>query len=527
MTHPTATILIVDDEAQNRKLLEALLKPEGYRTVCAANGEEALASIAQHAPDLILLDIMMPGMGGHRVASLLKANPATSHIPIIMVTALTDRSARLAGLDAGAEEFLTKPIDRAELWLRVRNLLRLKEFGDFLQNHGRILEEQVLARTAALQLFRGAMDATADAIVLVRRSTMRFVEVNATACHMLGYTREELLQMSPAQLGATTPEALGLAYDAIITGHGTNGLTETRIRRKDGSGVQVEMHEHAQCDGADWVIVHVARDITERKQAQEEVLRLNADLEERVQQRTAQLQAANRELEAFSYSVSHDLRTPLSAIDGFSSLLDKDMGAGASSERGKHYLARIRAGVVQMGGLIDALLMLAQVSRTGLCWDSVDLSALAETVLNSYREREPGRMAELDIRPGLVVRGDPHLLLQVLDNLLGNAWKFSGRQPRTHITFRREDGPDGEAVYIVRDNGAGFDMTYSKQLFGAFQRLHSDSEFAGTGIGLATVHRIITRHGGRVWAESAPGQGASFHFTLGGPAAVMDTGVMH
>jgi PAS domain S-box-containing protein len=517
MTSAPATILIVDDESQDRKLLEALLRPEGYLTLSAANGEEALASVAQRAPDLILLDIMMPGMDGCQVASQLKANPATANIPIIMLTALIDHSARLAGLDAGAEEFLTKPVNRAELWLRVRNLLRLKEYGDFLKHHSRLLEEQVQARTADLQRFRTAMDATADAIFLTNRSTMRFVEVNATACAMLGYTREELFQMDAAQLGAATHEQLERAYDAIIAGPATNELTETRVRRKDGTQLQVEVHRQAQRAGADWIIVSVLRDITERKQSQKEIFRLNAELEERVRRRTAQLQAANQELEAFSYSVSHDLRTPLSAIGGFSGLLGKEIGASTASVRSKHYLNRINAGVKQMSELIDALLLLAQVSRISLRWDSVDLSAMAETVLNGYREREPDRVVQFDIQPDLVAQGDPRLLQQVLENLLGNAWKFSSQQPQTSIAFQCVTSTDGETVYSMQDNGAGFDMAFSEKLFAAFQRLHTVSEFAGTGIGLATVHKIVTRHGGKIWAKSAPGQGATFSFTLGRP----------
>lgn len=274
MTDPAATILIVDDEMQNRKLLEALLRSEGYVTLSAANGEEALGAIAQRAPDLVLLDIMMPGMDGYQVASILKANPATSNIPIIMVTAQIDRSARLAGLNAGAEEFLTKPVDRAELSLRVRNLLRLKELGDFLQNHSAILEQQVRTRTVDLQRFRTAMDATADAIVLVTRGTMRLVEVNATACTMFGYTREELLEVSPAQLGTATLEDLENVYDAIIAGHGTNVVMETHIRRKDGSELQVDVHRRAQLFGVDWIIVGVMRDITERKIAEQRLHQL-------------------------------------------------------------------------------------------------------------------------------------------------------------------------------------------------------------------------------------------------------------
>ncbi len=257
------------------------------------------------------------------------------------------------------------------------------------------------------------------------------------------------------------------------------------------------------------------RDITERKQARDEVVRLNASLEERVQQRTAQLQAANDELQAFSFSVSHDLRTPLTSIAGFSGLLARQTHAGPAAERTRHYLARIAAGVTQMGELIDALLKLARLSQIALQWSTVDLSALAETVLKGYQAGEPDRAVQWDVQPGLVAEGDSRLLLQVFEQLLGNAWKFSNQQAQTHIAFSRVVSPDGEAVYVVQDNGVGFDMAYSSKLFGTFQRLHTPSEFAGAGMGLVTVQRIIARHGGRIWADSSPELGARFCFTLG------------
>lgn len=267
MDEPAPSILIVDDELLNRKLLETLLHPEGYRTRVATSGEQALISIADDPPDLILLDVMMPDMDGYQVAAILKADPATANIPIVMLTARSDHDARLAGLTAGAEEFLIKPIDRAELWLRVRNLLRLKAGSDFLQSQSSILEQQVQSHTCDLRLFRSAMDAAAEGIFLVSRSTMCFVEINATACQMLGYTRDELFQLGPEAVATIALSQLENIYDAIILEQGSQESSETQFRRKDGSKLQVEIRRHAQRSGADWIIVGIVRDITERKEA--------------------------------------------------------------------------------------------------------------------------------------------------------------------------------------------------------------------------------------------------------------------
>ncbi|MGJ7542011.1 EAL domain-containing response regulator [Variovorax sp. LT1R16] len=268
MKKSAAKILIVDDQPTNRRLLEALLAPEGYTTWSVASGREALARIALEPPDLILLDVTMPDMDGHAVARLLKSSLATSSIPIIMVTALVDRQARLGSLEAGAEDVLTMPVDRSELWLRVRNLLRLKALSDFQRNHGVILEQEVRTRTADLQRFRTAMDATADGIFLIDRATLRFVEVNATACSLTGYTREELFLRGPIDLGIGEPDAVRAIVEDIVAGHEAHRLADILLCRKDGVMVPVEVTRTAHRFGDNWVVVAVARDITERKKAE-------------------------------------------------------------------------------------------------------------------------------------------------------------------------------------------------------------------------------------------------------------------
>jgi PAS domain S-box-containing protein len=258
----------------------------------------------------------------------------------------------------------------------------------------------------------------------------------------------------------------------------------------------------------------LSMDITERKRAEAAQRQINADWERRVQERTRALEEANHELEAFSYSVSHDLRQPLRAIDGFSQVLLEDHRDHLDA-KGHPHLERIRAAAQRMGLLIDDMLNLSRITRAEIKREPVDLSALARTAWAAARERDPARSVAVEVQDGLTTEADPRLLGVALGNLIGNAWKFTRDKPQARIAVGALPGGP-EPVYFVRDNGAGFDMAYADKLFAPFQRLHSPREFEGTGIGLAIVARVVQRHGGRVWAEGAVGQGATVYFTLPG-----------
>ncbi|MEO5715569.1 MAG: ATP-binding protein [Luteolibacter sp.] len=334
-----------------------------------------------------------------------------------------------------------------------------------------------------------------------------FKRVNPAFCRLLGFSAEELAErpfadfVHPDDVAATANEVAKLSS-------GLSSINfENRCRCKDGSWKWLSWSTQPSDDN---LLYAVARDVTEQKKTEVAILRLNADL----LQQTAQLQSVNHELESFSYSVSHDLRAPLRGISGFVQALEEH-ARETLDDTGRGYIGRVRQAADRMGELIDDLLKLSRLTRAKMSMETVDLSEIAESLLAGYRTEDPARKVETVVQPDIRVLGDPALLRVLLDNLLGNAWKFTGKNVAARIEVGSTTADHGEIICHVRDNGVGFDARYGHKLFGAFQRLHSQGEFPGTGIGLATVQRIVSRHGGEVRAEGAINHGATFSFVLG------------
>jgi len=402
------------------------------------------------------------------------------------------------------------------------------------------------------QQFRTLFEQAAVGVAITDAQNGQFLRINQRYCDILGYSAEEMLNKT--YLAVTHPDEVQISNekkDLLLAGAIREFSIEKRYIRKDGSLVWVEITVStmwepgeppnnyvtiiqdissrkegeeklnmtyaemqrllAEADKSRKVLLNVVED---QKRAEGKLSRLNAELETRVRERTLELEAANKELEAFSYSVSHDLRAPLRTLDGFSALLLSDY-AGQLDEQGQTFLHRIKEASQRMGQLINDLLNLSRVARTEFTNQQVDLSALAREIAAELQAQNPNRCpVDWDISNDLVVEGDPNLLKIVLENLLNNAYKFTNQCDQAQIAFSRTV-QSGKQVYFIRDNGTGFDMTYANKLFVPFQRLHSVKEYPGTGIGLSIVQRVIARHGGHIWPESEIGKGTTFYFTLG------------
>ena len=488
------TILVVNDQPDQLELMSTLLRHAGYRVLNAFDGYEGFAIAKREQPDMVISDVLMPRANGIELCRLLRADSDLSATPILLASALRkDTESVVEGLQAGADDYLEAPYDSMRLIAQVARHLERKRYIDAVresENKYRMLIEQ-----ASDGIF--ILDQCGD-----------FVEVNSRACEILGYECEEFLKLNIMDLiPADDLTNAQLSFAKLQAGKTI--LSERRLRRKDGTVIQAEISANMLGDGR---IQAIARDITERKRAEEEIRTLNETLEWRVAERTAQLEEANKELESFSYTVSHDLRAPLRFISGLGDLLLKRVGSDLD-QTGRHYLEVISESVKQAGDLIDDLLDFSRMGRAEMSQTVISMNPLVQETLRMLDSETTGRTVVWQIDHLPEVQGDPSMLKMVWQNLLANAIKYT--RTRAEAVIQVGSISNGhEQIFFVRDNGVGFDMQYVDKLFGVFRRLHDAKEFEGTGIGLANVRRIIHRHGGRTWAEGKVGVGATVYFSL-------------
>jgi two-component system NtrC family sensor kinase len=519
------TVLIIEDSPTFREELKSVLESSGYVVVTAGTGEDGLRAAVDARPAVIVVDGILPGIDGSTVIRRIRADAALRSTPCILLTGSEERSDELKALDAGADAYVRKEEDT----------------------------QVILARVTAVLRSAGSPSAVRTTSSLLGPKKILTVDDSLTYLHeVAAQLRQEGYDVIPARSGEEALELLSVqSVDCILLDLVMPGLSgQETCRRIKGSAAwrdiplimhtaleeQAAMIEGINAGADDYIakssdveiLCARVRAQLRRKQFEDE----NRNIREQLLQKEVEVLAANSarelaeiraafvdelksknsELEAFSYSVSHDLRAPLRSIDGFSKLLLDDH-AGQLDAKGQDYLQLVRESAQRMGELIDDLLLLSRVGRADLSRDPIDLSGIAGGVAEGLRKKDPDREVKWCIEGQLLVEADSGLMRVVFDNLLGNAWKFTAKVSAARIEVRTEQ-QEGVTVFFVRDNGAGFNMDYAEKLFSPFQRLHTESEFAGTGIGLATVHRIIDRHGGRIWADSAVDHGATFYFTI-------------
>ena len=487
------TLLYVEDEEITRETVCTLLGrrfPElTIRSAC--DGAQGLKLFEELRPDLVLTDIKMPALNGIEMArQILKLDPK---LPIVVTSAHNDLNYLIDSIEIGISRYVMKPIESQKLFQAVESSLTSIR-----------LESELKAQHAFIRKLSRAVEQSPSSIVITDQDgVIEYVNPKYTA--MTGYSQDELLGLNLRELQQIGAET----WSTLAAGFEWHGELEGVKKSGEPYSESVSISPLFSEQGVITHLVAVKEDITERKRAAREIELLNQSLSARA----LELEVANRDLESFSYTVSHDLRTPLTNINGYCQVILELYGAGLD-EQCREFISIILSETVNMNELIRTLLEFSRLSRAQLNYGSADLSQMAGIIAAGLKVHHPERNLRFEIAPGVSASGDPELLRVVLDNLLGNAGKYTGMREEALIEFG-VTACEGESVYFVRDNGAGFDMAYADRLFGAFQRLHSDREFSGFGIGLATVQRIIQRHGGRIWAEAEVDKGATFYFTLG------------
>ncbi len=552
----TTHILIAEDSSVQALMLRHVLEEQGYQVSVEHNGLSALETASQIQPSLIISDVNMPGMSGYELCRQIRAAPTLKNVPVILVTSLSEPDDVLLGLKSGADSFVIKPYDKEHLLARVAHALQpaLRRSAEdtsavditFHGQHHQITasrtqildllmstyeatvqrnkelhdsREQLRQRTAeavsANRFLDSVIENIPDMIFIKDAIDLRFVKLNLAGERLLGYPRAELLGKNDYDFFPKNEGDHFVAKDReVLNSGGYLEISEEPIHTANKGIRLLRTKKVAVLDerGVPIHLLGISEDVTEQKELEKRVQSLNEDL----QTRAKELEAANKRLENFTTAATHDLRSPLSVIGGYVNLLQKKYSA-ALDETGQRYLSVIGASVKNMAKLIDDLLSFSRAGLREIRKAQVDMESLAEKVIADLLQLHPEHRRPVIKRGPLPsAHADEALLRQVWVNLLSNAVKYSSRTPNPQIEVTgRRDG--AETVYSVRDNGAGFDMARYDELFEVFKRLHDDNEFEGTGVGLPIVQQIVTRHGGRVWAEGKVGEGAVFHFTL--PAA--------
>jgi PAS domain S-box-containing protein len=498
-------LLIVEDSEDDADLLLRVLRPAGYEPAyeIVDTLPTMRTALEDKDWDVITSDHAMPQFSAP--AALALAKELRPNSPFIVVSGENDLNLAVSLMKSGAHDYIRKE-DLTRLVPTIKEVMHEVEVGREQQQAEHSLQ---VSEARYRRLFETAQ----DGILILDADTGQITDVNPYLIKMLGYPQEYFVGKRLWEIGSFKDSEASKSTFLELQTQGYVRYEDLPLEASDERRVDVEFVSNVYTVGEKKVIQCNIRNITRRKQAETKVRLLNEELEQRMQDRTVQLQVLTNEAENFSYSIAHDLRAPLRWIGGFAQALEEGHASQLDAE-GRRFIQKIRDSTAHMGTLLDGLIELARFSRTDLRRTAVDLTATVRRVAAELQQDDPERKVELVVGEGITADGDPRLLQRVLENLLNNAYKFTAKRALARIEFGVAPQGDGRVAYFVRDNGIGFDMAYADQLFGAFHRLHGAKEYPGTGIGLATVERIIHRHGGQVWAEGTENTSATFYFTL-------------